>query len=49
MMEFIGQSQTALKREFLHVQSISCWAAACIGPYSQSHQGHVHIYHSNLQ
>lgn len=28
-------SQTKRKIDVLHVQSISCWAPACIGPYSQ--------------
>lgn len=27
---------STIDRKVLHVQSISCWAAACIGPYAQS-------------
>ena len=36
---------SALLRRSLHVQSISCWAPACIGPYGQavSHRGLVHL------
>jgi enamine deaminase RidA (YjgF/YER057c/UK114 family) len=35
MMAFRPAAAAAARRS-LHVQSISCWAAACIGPYSQS-------------
>jgi len=34
MIECLGS--TKKKRSCLHVQSISCWAPACIGPYSQA-------------
>lgn len=30
-----SEEVTPLKRDVLHVQSISTWAPACIGPYSQ--------------
>lgn len=29
-------ASAALHRKTLHVQSVSCWAPACIGPYSQA-------------
>lgn len=47
MVECMGHSQKAaegetssfleMKKSTLHVQSISCWAPACIGPYSQAY------------
>ena len=30
-------AQKGRRIEVLHVQSISCWAPACIGPYSQAY------------
>jgi diphthine-ammonia ligase len=35
MVEVIGAKN--LDKRVLHVQSISCWAPSCIGPYSQVH------------
>ena len=33
-----GKLHSEATRKVLHVQSMSSWAMACIGPYSQSHQ-----------
>lgn len=39
---FVSRDQT---KKVLHVQSISCWAPSCIGPYSQAtlHHGVLHM------
>ena len=41
----ISKRATEIARSCLHVQSISCWAPACIGPYSQAYTlgGIVHL------
>ena len=40
-----GQLRSAPPRRSLHVQSLSCWAPACIGPYGQAvaHLGLAHL------
>ena len=41
----VGVGSGASARKSLHVQSVSCWAPACIGPYAQAvtHLGLTHM------
>ena len=41
----VGVGSTGSPRKSLHVQSLSCWAPACIGPYAQAvtHLGLTHM------
>lgn len=36
LMGLSGFGDAGMQRRVLHVQSISCWAPSCIGPYSQA-------------